>query len=323
MRLLRPLPVLAALLLAAVAGCVGAPGKTMTARDGLGDAEDAAKDWAQGEDLHLLGLVAVEPFQRVNHTSDDGEDSAEFVTHLDGDPGDGRAPAWAYGFLAGDRCISVILAAGLGVLAEGYATCDGDDTVGDWPVDSSEAASILGQRDDWPDLGPDGTYFWELGSDDGQALWTVAGSGQDGESVTAVVDARTGEVLAVEQGSGEGFGVIPGPSAPSGSPGGSGSDEDQDSATTLTPGQSIAAEVDLGGVGGLVLELSARTTLQGMTLTVEGPAGVIDETPVGPVVGNDYQEHREYGDLPPGHYTVTLSADGVTAFPSVVATAYW
>lgn len=323
MRLLRPLPVLAALLFAAVAGCVGAPGKTMTARDGLGDAEDAAKGWAKGEDLHLLGLVAVEPFQRVNYTSGDGEDSAEFVTHLDGNPGDGKAPGWAYGFLAGDRCISIILAAGLGVLAEGYETCDGDDTVGDWSVDSGEAASILGRRDDWPDLGPDGTYFWELGPDDGKALWTVAGTGQDGESVHAVVDARSGEVLAVEQGSGEDFGVLAEPRPAPSAPGGSGSDEDQDSATTLVAGESIAAGVDLGGVGGLVLELSARTTVQGMTLLVEGPAGVIDETPVGGMVGNDYQEHREYGDLPPGHYTVTLSADGVTAFPSVVATAFW
>jgi hypothetical protein len=321
---MRTLPLLltATLLLALLAGCAGAPGKTLTARGGLPDAEDAAKKWADGERLHLIGLVAVEPFQRINWTDEDGG-SGEFVTHLDGTPGDGKAPGWAYGFLAGERCIGIVLAAGLGVLAEGYSTCDGEDPVGDWPVDSDEAASILGRRGDWPDLGADGTYAWELGSDDGQALWTVEGSGQDGESVHAVVDARSGEVLAVEQGEADvGFFPAPGESAPR-PPGGSGSDEDQDSATTLLAGESLVAEVDLGGVGALVLELSARATVRGMTLHVEGPNGPVDDGVVAGLVGSDYQEHREYDDLAPGHYTVTLAADGAAAFPSVLATAFW
>lgn len=323
MRLLRPLPILATLLFALLAGCAGAPGETLTARGGLGDAEDAAKAWAEGEDLHLLGIVAVEPFQRINWTDGD-EESGEFVTHLDGNPGDGRAPGWAYGFLAGDRCIGIVLAAGLGVLAEGYETCEGDDTVGDWEVDSNEVAEILGARDDWPDLGPDGSYFWSLEADDGEALWTVAGSDQDGESVAAVVDAESGEVLMVERDLGEDFDVFePGPGSSTGAPGGSGSAEDQDSATTLAAGESLVAEVDLGGVGALVLDLSARASVQGMTLRVEGPAGVIDEGPAGGMLSNEYQEQRMYADLVPGHYTVTLTADGVTLFPSVLAMAYW
>jgi hypothetical protein len=322
MRPLRPLAVLAAVLLALLAGCAGAPGKTMTAKDGLGDAEEAAKDWAKGEKLHLLGVVAVEPFQRINWTDEDGEGSGEFVTHLDGNPGDGKAPGWAYGFVAGDRCIGIVLAAGLGVLAEGYDTCHGDDTVGDWSVDSDKAASILRGRDDWPDLGADGTYVWSLEADDGKALWTVVGSGQDEESVMAVVDARSGEVLAVQQGEGDDVGFFPAPSPEPSRPG-SGTDEDQDSATTLAAGEAIVAEVDLGGVGALVVDLSARATVQGMTLRVEGPSGVVDEASVGGAVGNEYQEQRAYGDLAPGHYSVTLAADGVTLFPSVLATGYW
>lgn len=324
MRPLRPLPVLATLLLALLAGCAGAPGKTMTAQDGLGDAEDAAKAWAEGEKLHLLGVVAVEPFQRVNWTDEDGEDSGEFVTHLDGNPGDGRAPGWAYGFLAGDRCIGIVLAAGLGVLAEGYETCDGDDTVGDWSIDSDEAASILQDRDDWPDLGPDATYFWALEADEGKALWTVVGGGQDDLPVMAVVDAESGEVVAVQQGDGDedvGF-FTPSPGSPS-SPGGSGTDEDQDSAATLAAGESIVAEVDLGGVGALVLDLSARATVQGMTLHVEGPAGIVEEDHVGGALDSGYQEQRSYSGLAPGHYTVVLSADGATLFPSVLVTGYW
>jgi hypothetical protein len=327
MRVLRPLALLALLLTALLAGCAGAPGETMSARDGLGDAEDAAGKWAEGEDLHLIGIAAVEPFKRINWTYDgDGdEESGEVVTHLDGSPGDGKAPAWAYGFLAGGRCIGVVLAAGLGVLAEGYESCDGSDTVGDWEVDSDEAVDLLRERPEWTDLGPSASFFWALEADEGQATWSVFGENQDGQALMAVVDAESGDILEIESGEGGGddFGFFDAGSGPGASPGGSGSDEDQDSAMTLTPGQSLTAEVELGGVGALVLDLSARATLQGMSLVVEGPNGVVDEDSVGGVVGNEYQEQRAYADLPPGLYTVTLTAEGATVFPSVLAMAYW
>ncbi|HJQ93191.1 MAG TPA: hypothetical protein VJ874_02775, partial [Candidatus Thermoplasmatota archaeon] len=185
------LTLVAALLAAVSAGCIGAPGKTMTAREGLDDARSVAEGWAEGRELGLLGIMAVEPFKHIQSTDEAGEVEAEFVTHLDGNPGDGNAPGWVYGFFDGERCIVVMLAAGLGVLAEGYETCAdadvqagegfeeetdegiGPDLVGDWSIDSSEVADILADEEDWPDLGDDGTYFWGLFPDDGQTVWVV------------------------------------------------------------------------------------------------------------------------------------------------------
>lgn len=302
-----PLLVTAALAVSAAAigaGCLGAPGKTMTAREGLGDAEDTAREWAEGADLELVGIAAVEPFKRVNGTSPDGAESFEARVHLDGDPGDGRAPGWAYGFLAGGRCIGVVLAAGLGVLAEGYSTCDGDGaTVGDWSVDSDEAAAILADEEEWPDLGEDALVFWELSAGDQGPEWQVEAE-TPGSVASASVDARTGEVLRLEVGSSEPFFEPVGPTPPSGA-----SEGEMVWAQTSEPvvaGTAAEVVVELEGDGGfLVAEASVGLSVNAVgtvRIVVSGPGGELHSESL-PNLGGGIVR-AEFAALPPGLYTL-------------------
>jgi hypothetical protein len=321
--------ILAAVLVAALsAGCLGAGGQTMTAREGLEDAKSAAEAWADGEDLELLGVVAIEPFKHIRYESDDGDYEAEYVTHLDGNPGDGRAPGWAYGFYTGERCVSIVLAAGLGVLAEGYETCDEDmDPMPDWSVDSDEVAQILADEEDWPDLGEDGTYFWALYGDEGDALWVVGGSGEDGETAFASVDADSGEVLEiVHEAEGDIDAIFDAEAEAQAQaevePRG-GSDQDSDSREAMTIGDELVVEVDLGGMGRIDADVSANLIVNGMTLTVEGPYGEVAEDEIGGTLVGISQQGRSYSDLPAGHYTVTLTAGGSAVLPTLDAYAEW
>lgn len=320
-----PLTLTAALLAAFVAGCIGGPGETMTAREGLDDARSAASAWADGQDLELLGVVAIEPFKHIRYESDDGEYEAEYVTHLDGNPGDGRAPGWAYGFYTGERCVSVVLAAGIGVLAEGYETCDGDlDALPEWSVDSDEVAEILGGEDEWPDLGEDGTYFWGLFGEDGVALWAVAGTGDDGETVYASVDASSGEVLAIAHEAEGDLEEIFEAEAQAEASGTSGSDEDSESQLYMAMGDEMVAEVDLGGMGALQIGYNANANALPMQFVIEGPFGIVEEGEIGGnlELGNP-QETRGFDGLPAGHYTVTLTAQGAAVMTTLFVYGEW
>jgi hypothetical protein len=291
----------------------------------LADARSAAEAWADGEDFDLIGAVAVEPFKRISY-EEDGETVAEYVTHLDGNPGDGRAPGWAYGFYTGERCISIVLAAGLGVLAEGFEACDGDiDAMPDWSVDSDEAAERLGDHEDWPDLGEDGTYFWALDNDDGIALWMVGASGEDGETAFAALDASSGEVLEVVHGfEGDYEGLIAEEEAGAGnlSPGG-GSDSDADSSVAMALGDELVAEVDLGAMGRIDIQVSANAIVNSLDLVIEGPYGVVDEHSFGGTFTGMSQQGRSFTDLPPGHYTLTLTSGGSALLASLTVEATW
>ena len=327
------LTLVAVLLASLVAGCIGAPGKTMTARDGLGDATDAAKAWGEGQDLQLIGIVAIEPFKRINHTSPDGSESGEFITHLDGNPGDGRAPGWVYGFLAGDRCVGVVLAAGLGVLAEGYETCaelgdlatdDSSDQVfvGDWSVDSDEAASRLHDHEEWPETGDDWTFFWALmpGDEDVGALWFVEGSGQDGLEVEAMVDAQSGEVLEINV-ENQDYGLFgPVEVGPEGAPGQDGQNGftsvHAEAQPMVVAGVPESIEVELEGNGGYLIaqaSVQASANIVGMMRVVlSGPDGVIEDEGLSNLGSSSAT--FEYGDLPPGTYTLSLEPNNVGAF---------
>lgn len=286
----------------------------MTAREGLDDARSAAEAWADGKGLELLGVVAIEPFKRINYTSDDGQDSGEFITHFDGNPGDGRAPGWVYGFYTGDRCVTIVLAAGLGVLAEGYDTCEEDvQPLGDWAVDSDEVAEILAGHEEWPDLGDDATYFWGLfGDEEAGAMWVVEGSDQDGTTVEAVVDAQSGDIIEITQDEGSGFfgadEQVPVEAGKVG-PGQDGMTPVHDEASAaLVAGDSLTATIDLLGSGGyLVANANVRANVNGVgavRIVLTGPDGVIDAEPVSNFAGGDAQ--FEYGNLPPGTYTLAV-----------------
>lgn len=319
-----PLTLSALLIASLAAGCIGGPGETMTAREGLDDARSAANAWADGKDLELLGVVAIEPFKHIRYESDDGGYEAEYVTHLDGNPGDGRAPGWAYGFYTGERCVSVVLAAGIGVLAEGYETCDGDlDALPEWSVDSDDVAGILEGEEDWPDLGEDGTYFWGLHGEDGMALWVVAGTGEDGESAFASVDANSGEVLAIGHDADGGIEDIFEAEAQAESSN-QGSATATDNRVYMTVGDELVAEVDLGGMGAMQIGFNANAAALPMQYTIEGPYGVVESGEIGGnlAVGNP-QETRNLDDLPEGHYTVTLTAQGAAVMATLLVYAEW
>lgn len=306
-RMRLPLLIAAFVVVSMAAGCIGGPGKTMTAREGLADARSAAEAWADGADLQLVGIFALEPFKRIQHT--DGEYELEYVTHLDGNPGDGRAPGWAYAFYTGERCISVLLASGLGVLAEGYETCDEQDVVPDWSVDSSEVAAILGRLDDWPDLGEDGTYFWELYADDGRAVWAVGGYSPDGESMGALVDASTGEVLELEVDA-RGYGFIGEVEATPVQPGASGVTMVHDEAHPLiVAGMPESIRVDLEGSGGyLLVHVDVAVAVSGVEschATLIGPDGPLRQHGFGNGPGGAWDDQWDW--LPAGTYTLELS----------------
>lgn len=322
--------VLTAVLLAALgAGCVGAPGQAMTARDALGDATDVANKWADGKDLRLMVAAAVEPFKHAKFYDAVGTDSeptdsgryqhtadaprAEYETRLDGNPGDGKAPGWLYGFMAGERCITVVEAAGLGVLADGYETCGRGqrdlEPLGDWGFDSDAVASILAQNKEWPQPTDAMTYTWELGSHQGRAVWSAVAFDAQGNRTVAAVDAQNGTVLAIASGDeadqvAEAFPV-------GGSVAGrDGLTKEHDEAHAPVVAEApLQAKVHLHGKGGFV---SIQANVQGslgavgtVQLTLTGPDGVVDSH-VFPGLGAASQYQTVLDNLPPGTYTLDL-----------------
>jgi len=310
-----------ALLVAAVlaslgAGCIGSPGQSMTFGDGLADATTIAERWAAGTAPKLVAAAAVEPFQHINTTDEEGRRS-EYETRLDGNPGDGKAPGWLYGFVAGDRCIRVVLAAGLGVLADGYDTCDREDRepLPAWSVDSGKAAAILDGHSEWPRYGAAGTYAWDIEGHDGAAVWTVAASAPDHDTVIAVLNASSGEVLHIGPQRGWG-GISSGPggdagsAASSGSAGQDGFTAVHDEAHAQVAGPlPAAAQVELKGRGGFITvraDVKASLGVVGSCeLLLKGPDGtVVDQSFSGVGAAQDYQ--ADFSGLPAGQYTLSI-----------------
>src|ERR1041385_5264447 len=331
MRLL--LAVAACLLVALTAGCVGAPGKAMTARDGLADATDAASKWADGKEAKLVASAAVEPFKHATFDSPDGRHHAEYETRLDGSPGDGKAPGWLYGFLAGDRCITVVLAAGLGVLADGYETCnaadvapsddgsgarhgerDGPQPLTDWPIDSDKAASILQENHLWPQPAEDITYVWALFQADEHPVWSVIAEAADGNRTVAAVDAENGTVLAIHNGNewdsiAAEFGGSPAPPGSPGSPGSSpataSSSHKEGQSALVSAAKPFSIDVEIQGRGGsLTAQGSVQANVNGVGMlrfVLTGPNGPVDEQGVSNFAGGTAT--FQHDGLPPGPYT--------------------
>jgi hypothetical protein len=306
----------AALLAASFAGCLGASGKPMTLRDGLGEAEGAARSWADGKEARLVGAAAVEPFKHLDHTK--GGRHAEFVTHLDGAPGDGKAPGWMYGFVAGDRCIVVVLAAGLGVLAEGYETCDPADAkpLPAWSVDSDRVASILAGREDWPRPGDGTLYFWELSAKEERPVWSVNAQSADGGGATALVDAANGTVLLLEKHAmrQEAPRTLEAQAPVDTS---HGTQSHSGSATVLRPGASLETQLQLDSAGMLEVRVSYQQAVGAVHVKVAGPAGELETTEV-PV-----SLHKVYTGLPAGDYTLTVTCDTLAVLVETELAGTW
>lgn len=309
------------LALALVAGCVGTPGEPRGLKAGLDDARDAAAVW--GPSPNLLGAFAIEPFKRLTETDDEGTLRGEFVTHLDGSPGDGRAPAWVYVFLSDDdRCIFIALAGGLGVLAEGWEDCtdwaDEEEiaTVPGGFLDSTEVADILRGTDGWPAAGEDTLVTWELEAEGNVTYWTVTYDGPEDGSF-AVVDAMTGEVLELEAGPWDEVEVEPfvGSEVPSDYE----TTHAWGSGTLVTVATPFSLEVEIDGdLASLEVTASVQTSVVGQaTLRVSGPAG---DVLVEPFTGST---SFNLDGLPAGTYMFTIEHGNAALAPSLDVYAIW
>jgi hypothetical protein len=305
--------VAALFVLAAVAGCLAAPGQTMTMRDGLSDARAAAEDW--WDNLQFAFAGAIEPFKRIEDRDGDGTLRGEYVTHLDGNPGDGRAPGWIYGFLADDgRCVLVVLAAGLGVLAEGWEECDADD-VAPLPanvLDSDDVAALLADFEGWPVPDKSTLATWELLAEpEGDAYWLVMSSNET-TAAAAAVDAVTGNITLLEPG-------FFGPAAP----GEAGTSYDSAYAWGSGPAVTVATPftMDLEVGPGATLGVTAS-----ISSSVMGPATLVVEAPSGEVVFEDPFVGSTSTELQldeAGTYQVRIEHGNVALSPSLSLFAIW
>jgi hypothetical protein len=316
---MRVVLLVAALLAASLAsGCISSSGRALTLRDGLADAEHAAHAWADGKTLQLVGAAAVEPFKHLDETQDGRH--TEIVTHLDPVPGDGKAPGWIYGFLAGDRCIGIVLAAGLGVLAEGYQTCDPKDaeTLPAWSIDSDEAAALLAARTEWPKP-TDGTlYTWELSARHGQPVWSITAEDSGHSHAVARVNAANGTILFLTKDLEMASTVsVERPATPA-APEAHGTQSSGDSRSLVQPGGSFGSSVRLDGPGTLAVRASFQQAVGAVTLRVQGPTGTVESVEV-PAAGLE----KSYAGLPAGDYTVTVTADAVALLASESVTGVW
>lgn len=314
---MRALTLAILFLTALLAGCAGGPG-TITMREGLADARAAAQDW--GDNVELAGALAIEPFKRAEDRDDDGTLRGEFVTHLDSDPGDGRAPGWLYAFTADDgRCIFVALAAGLGVLAEGWEECDavGDQAspLPDGVLDSDSVASILSDLEGWPRRDDATTATWALGMEDGSAYWAVTSSNQTSYAM-AVVDALTGNATLVDSGRQGEFMVDGEETAPTST----GDSHVSGSGQVVTVATPFSLTIDVGGDGAVMLITASMQT----SLVGQGDLLVIDEG--GATVFQDSfsgQKDFEVHDVAAGTYELRIEHGNAALNPAIEAYAFW
>jgi hypothetical protein len=204
---------------ALLAGCLDDGPQEITARSALRQAERAAEDWS--DDATLVGIAGIELGEAARGEAErdlaeleeaagmareSGEDEeADLMDDLlrmlriilaaEGRVGDGRAAAWMFTFI-GPEGGYVIAVGSDGVLwssddqAHGDITFSGEGflgetAVGDWPLDSDDAAEAALELDTFRTAiqDPDTSVFTLLGRDeeDEDAFWLLI-AGADGES---------------------------------------------------------------------------------------------------------------------------------------------
>lgn len=282
------LAVLMALALTGLSGCLAGDG-TITAKDGLGPASDAAQDLVDATP-RLIGVASFEPFRE--YIVDEPDEDLEVHLYLDDDPGDGLAPGWVYLFTAGDDMVAIGYASGLGVLftvREGGNDDASEAAITGWNTDSDDAARALKEHPEWPTPDDSSTLFWELVQEGDCPIWTVEQEqmSDPGSSnfTTARVDGCTGEVLDVSQGD-RGLRCVEGTSFGGGT------------ATPLSEAGSYWVTLEAPGTVQYSVDYHLGAGLAHWTLT--GPEGVVAE---GTSDADDVLE-----GLPAGEYTLTIDA---------------
>lgn len=273
------------LLIVPLSGCLAGIG-TMSAESGLATALSHADDLVEGDDTPvLMGIASIEP---LSHYYDE-EDDLEINTYADSVQGDGKLPGWAYGFCVGDDAVFIVLAAGLGVLADvrDGGECEQDDidewVLDEWSVDSDEVADILADHPDWPEAREDSLTFFVLNQwpsnyaeEDGfepGPYWEVETETMDGWAYAAV-NAQTGEVVFIES---DTYPVEPDMNfvevaEPVEEPCVEESVQDSDSGT-ITALEGLEATIELPEDGSLEVKMNRYTLSTDAHYVLEGPDG--------------------------------------------------
>ncbi len=287
-------------VLVATAGCLSSA-RTDPADSMLDDARGAAAD--ELDDPQLIRVWGIEP------PIDAREDGDRLTVSLDGTPGDGQAPGWAYRFEGEQHAAVVLTASRGGVIASFFDRDVGDalagTPIGDWSVSSEDAAAALAGNASWPTMDENTTVAWELApggdpSPDGHPVWRAYAErglpdpfGSD--SIVGVVDATTGEVLDV------------GPSEDSfGEPGspGQGGCQREEASGQVTPVEGVSVSARLEHTGSVRVE--AESTGAGpLNVTLAKENGTVWAETF-EVQGSASLDQRE-DELPAGEYTATAS----------------
>lgn len=214
-KLQTPAALLLAALVAAPAlsGCLGSA--QATAGDHASTAEDRASEWSSNPRMiQVVGLEGSFAFGFGDWAGSADEDAPYWDRARDDpDVGDGRTEIWVYRFVSEDdpdTVLEVVVDKEGEIVHTDEEPRGGDEPVGEWSVDSDEAAETAREGNQGLREGTSSDHYGMVlllqeDDDPENPTWTVVGGGGDasgGGGGIVVIDAVTGEVLSSRGGFG-------------------------------------------------------------------------------------------------------------------------
>jgi len=211
---MRSLPLLVALpmIVLAFAGCSSAAA-TAPAQSGLQAAKMRALDFdstAQLTGVAGMEIGDVKPIQDALNSippeqAQEAEAARAVIPSADPQPGDGKAPAWAYTFVGSKGLFGIVVdARGQVTFARQVGSANSANqapALGDWAVDSDKAAAIVAAKDAGFAAFASSTQavvMYQISVQGGKMAWEIEGGASlkdAGRGVHFVVDATTGAIL--------------------------------------------------------------------------------------------------------------------------------
>lgn len=171
-----------------------AEGQVFTAREGLETANASAEEWSS--EATLAGVTMIEHPGTPDEWPGDG-----FAYTPDEAVGDGRIAQWAYFYIDGEDHLAVYVnEAGETFQDEEPPGQMPDEPLGDWPVDSDEAADAAREDDNVSEIleADDAEVLYALQESQRGPAWLVRASSETMEEErTMVVDAASGEAQPI------------------------------------------------------------------------------------------------------------------------------